>query len=57
MNEDKKMKKVLILSPKFFLINKEEDIKITIEGDDENKINIIVENLKKFYKGFIREVS
>jgi hypothetical protein len=51
------MKKVLILSPKFFFEENKKEIKITIECDDENILNTIAENLKKFYKGLIREVS
>jgi len=51
-----KVKKVLILSRKFFLKNDENSIKITIEGNNED-VEKLTSALKKFYMGYIREVS
>ncbi|MEM1577921.1 MAG: hypothetical protein QXM27_02855 [Candidatus Pacearchaeota archaeon] len=49
------MKKTLILSKKFFIKNSPENIKIIIEGKEED-VNKIIELLKKQYY-YIREVS
>jgi hypothetical protein len=51
------MKKILILSKKFYSTLTNDITKITIEGNNEDQIKIIVDILKKFCKGFIREVS
>jgi hypothetical protein len=50
------MKKILVFSKKFYpTLTK--SIKVTIEGEDENEIELIVDGLKRIYKGYMREIN
>jgi hypothetical protein len=55
-DKKRKMKKILVFSKKFYpTLTK--SIKVTIEGENENEINLIIDGLKRIYKGYIREIN